>query len=308
MQLSIVIPCYKSSAVLATLVRDIGAAVEGTAGSFEVILVNDCSPDTTWPVIVSLCALDKHVKGLNLRKNVGQHNAIVAGLNYASGEVIVVMDDDLQHSPSDIPLLVGAVRAGQDVCFARFKTLHHTWWKRWGSAFNDLIARVLLKKPKDIYLSPFKAISREVRNQIVLYKGPFTYLDGLILLATSQLASVDVQHHDRLGSAGNYTLWKSVALWLSMATSFSVLPLRVASLLGGLVGCSGILLGVGAFVLKISGIEDIPVGWTSLIVVSLLVGGAQLLALGLIGEYLGRTYLSINGFPQYSVKDRVNVD
>ena len=308
MQLSIVIPCYKSSAILPTLVRDIGAAVEGVASSFEVILVNDCSPDTTWPVIVSLCEVDERVKGLNLRRNVGQHNAIIAGLNYASGEVIVVMDDDLQHSPSDIPLLAGVVRSGHDVCFARFKTLHHSWWKRWGSRFNDLVARILLKKPKGIYLSPFKALSREIRDQVILYKGPFTYLDGLILLATSQVTSVDVQHHDRLGSAGNYTLWKSIALWLSMATSFSVLPLRVSSFLGGLMGCSGILLAVSAFVLKISGIYAIPAGWTSLIVVFLLVGGAQLLALGLIGEYLGRTYLSINGAPQYSVKDKANID
>jgi polyisoprenyl-phosphate glycosyltransferase len=307
MDMSIVIPVYRSAKILPSLIEQLEAVLTGLTDSYEIILVNDASPDESWHVIDALSRERPAVKGLSLRRNAGQHNAIMAGLNSASGEVIVVMDDDLQHSPRDIPFLYMKVREGYDVCFAKFRQAKHAWWKRLGSRFNDLMARSLLKKPQDIYLSPFKAFSKELRDEVTRYTGPFPYLDGLLLMSTSSMASVEVDHHGRHEGSGNYSFRKSLSLWAKMATSFSVLPLRAAGVAGIVMACVGFLLALAAIGLKILGTIPIPTGWTSLIVIVLVIGGVQLLALGLIGEYLGRAYVRLNNVPQYSIKHRIKL-
>lgn len=306
MNLSIVIPVYRSAKILPILVEQIEAAIAGTI-SYEIILVDDSSPDDSWHVIERISRERSAVKGLSLRRNAGQHNAIMAGLNHAAGDVIVVMDDDLQHSPADIGLLYAKVREGNDVCFAKFRQMKHAWWKRWGSTLNDVMARILLKKPADLYLSPFKAFTKELRDELIRYTGPYPYLDGLIMMATSSVISVEVKHYERHEGSGNYSFRKSISLWGKMATSFSVLPLRVAGFVGVLMALLGFVLAGVAVVLKFLGTVPIPVGWTSLMVVVLVIGGVQLLALGLIGEYLGRAYIRLNNVPQYSVKQKINL-
>ena len=307
-KLSVVIPVFNSARVLPVLVERISAAVAPLVGvSFEIVLVNDASSDDSWKVIQALGRSMPAVKGLSLRRNAGQHNALMAGLNYASGGVVVVMDDDLQHAPEDISLLYSKVIDGYDVCFARFLQLRHAWWKRLGGKFNDFIARILLKKPRDIYLSPFKAFSGSIRGEVIRYTGPFAYLDGLILMNTASMTCVDVRHHDRLEGHSNYTFAKSISLWTKMATSFSVLPLRIAGFVGLGISLCGFCLAALAIVLKIFGRIEIPIGWTSLIVVVLVIGGVQLFALGMIGEYLGRAYVHLNNVPQFSVKETINV-
>lgn len=307
-KLSIVVPVYNSANILPVLVDRIGAAVRPEVGElYEIVLINDASEDNSWTVIGKLAQENRAVKGLCLRRNAGQHNAIMAGLNHAQGDVVVVMDDDLQHAPEDIPLLYSKVKEGYDVCFARFREMHHAWWKRLGSAFNDLAARVLLKKPRDIYLSPFKAFSGAIRAEVIRYTGPFAYLDGLILMNTGSMTCVDVMHHDRKEGRSHYTFAKSVNLWTKMATSFSVLPLRVAGIAGLLMAFCGFAVAAMAVVLKLFSSVAIPVGWTSLIVVVLVIGGVQLFALGMIGEYLGRAYVRLNNVPQYSIREKVNL-
>lgn len=277
------------------------------AGSFEVILVNDNSPDNSWKLLVKLANDYSWLKVLNLRKNVGQHNALMAGLKFSSGERVVLMDDDLQHSPSDISKLMDGLVDGVDVCYARFSNKKHAWWKVLGSRFNDWTAAVLLEKPVGIALSSFKVIKREIVEEIIKYNGPYVYIDGLILSSTSDIRNVDVHHYIRLSGSGNYGLIKSFFLWTKMVTNFSIFPLRIATFIGATFSIIGLLAGIILIALKVSGLIEVAVmGWTSLACLILFIGGCQLLVLGAIGEYLGRTYVHINGKPQYSIREVLN--
>ena len=307
MKLSIVIPVYNSARILPLLVEKISTNLGRAIHPYEIIFVDDMSIDESWQVIKKLGLGNTAVKGINLRKNTGQHNAIMAGLNHAVGDVIVVMDDDLQHPPEEITLLYDKICQGYDVCYGVFEDRHQAWWKKLGSAFNDLVAQLLLKKPKDLYLSPFKAFSSEIRAEVVLYTGPYAYLDGLILMNTSRITTVKVSHHKRHEGLSNYTFCQSLSLWGKMATSFSVLPLRIVSLLGILFSAIGFGISIFVIAIKMSNDEAVPLGWTSLMAVVLIIGGVELIGLGLIGEYLGRAYVRLNNIPQYSVKERVNL-
>ncbi|SEC67966.1 undecaprenyl-phosphate 4-deoxy-4-formamido-L-arabinose transferase [Rhizobiales bacterium GAS188] len=302
--LSIVIPVYRSAPILPKLTATISEALGDT--EYELILVNDCGPDDSWRVIRELAAKDKRVRGINLRRNVGQHNAIIAGLNFASGDIVVTMDDDLQHSPHDIPALCRSLADGYDVCYARFGQRQHARWKSFGSRFNDKLASILLGKPKDIYLSPFRAMSRPVRDEIVKYAGPTVYLDGLILSITRAVTEVRVTHNERLSGDGNYNLRRSISLFLRMFTGFSIAPLRVASLAGAALSGLGFLFAIYLILQRFMS-NALPAGWASILVTSLILGGVQLLALGIIGEYVGRIYMHVSGSSQFVVAGTVNL-
>ncbi len=301
MDLSIVIPVYNSEKILGELLIQIKDNVNFTT-KFELILVNDCSSDNSWDVIQNLATKYKFLKAINLRKNSGQHNAIMAGLNHTKGDIIVMMDDDLQHSPKYIEQLYLKVKSNFDVCYTKFITKQHKGWKILGSKFNDSVANILLNKPKGLYMSSFKAISKEIKNEIIDYDGPYAYVDGLILATTNNITTIIVEHHDRHDGEGNYNLLSSISLWSKMATSFSVLPLRIATFVGFSISIISFILGIYFIFQKLSG-TYIPDGWTSLIVIVLFLGGIQLLSLGIIGEYIGRSYLKLNGKKQYIIKD-----
>ena len=302
-EISVVIPVYGSATILPQLLERIEEALGPNPGQerYEVILVHDCGPDQSWPVIVDLALTRPWLRGIDLRRNAGQHNAIMAGLGLARGRFIVTMDDDLQHAPADIPCLVDALRGGADLCYARFPKKQHALWKRAGSWFNDIVAQWLLKKPPGLYLSPFRAFVSGLSDEVRRYTGPFVYLDGLLLQSTSRIAVVPVEHHPRLDGRSGYSLRKLVSLWLQMATSFSIVPLRLVSLAGASASCFAFLMAVLVMVEKFRN-PGLAVGWTSLIVVILFMGGMQLLALGAIGEYIGRVLLNINMRPQYVVR------
>jgi len=307
--LSVVIPVYGSAPVLAELTRQIADVLTGKLaldGRFEIIFVNDCGPGDSWSVIRGLAADRGYVKGIALRKNAGQHNAIMAGLHYAAGDVILMMDDDLQHSPADIPLLYAKIVEGYDVCYAEFRSRSHAAWKVLGSAFNDRVAQFLLKKPRGLYLSPFKAIRAEIRDELVKARGPNVYLDGLILTVTGNFATVTVDHHARHCGTSGYSFSRSVSLWLKMATNFSITPLRLATFIGLMFSLMGFLLAAWLAFERLAN-NNVPQGWTSLAVIVLFMGGIQLLALGAIGEYLGRVFLTLNNRPQFVVASTLNL-
>jgi undecaprenyl-phosphate 4-deoxy-4-formamido-L-arabinose transferase len=303
-ELSVVVPTYGGQRTLPVLVDRLRKALDGQ--SFEIILVHDCGPDDSWATISELAKADDRIRGINLRKNFGQHNAVMAGLNYARGDAIVTMDDDLQHSPDDIGALREKLNEGYDVCYARFTSRKHASWKVFGSKVNDWLARLLLGKPKGIYLSPYRCLSRGIRDELVKFKGPSVYVDGLINAITDNIASVDVAHQERSKGESQYTFRKSISLLLKMATSGSIFPLRLASLLGLLTSFVGFVL---ALVFAIQRIEDptLPIGWASLIVTSLFLGGVQLLALGILGEYIGGLFLRVDARPQYVIAETANV-
>jgi undecaprenyl-phosphate 4-deoxy-4-formamido-L-arabinose transferase len=301
LDLSIVIPVYNSESILPELLTQIDKSIDFIE-EFELILVNDNSPDNSWNIISELSEKYSFLKAINLRKNSGQHNAIMAGLNLAKGNVIIMMDDDLQHSPEYLNKLYNKIISGTDVCYTAFPEKKHKGWKILGSKFNDLVASILLDKPKGLYMSSFKAVSKEIKDEIITYDGPYVYLDGLILNATNNIAVLEVEHKERFDGDGNYNLIRSVSLWSKMATSFSVLPLRVATFIGLTISILSFLVGIYLVLLKLM-TNSAPEGWTSLMVVVLFLGGIQLLSIGIIGEYVGRSYLKINRKKQYIIKE-----
>jgi len=301
---SIVVPVYRSEAILPHLVAKVQEAMADSGLRYELILVNDVSPDGSWEVIKQLAARHAFVRGVCLSKNVGQHNATMAGLGQVRGEVVIVMDDDLQHPPQAILNLVGSIRSGHDVCYTRYANRQHAAWKKIGSWFNDRVATVLLNKPAGLYLSSFKAMHRRVADEVVKYDGPYAYVDGLILDVTRNIDVLTIEHQARLVGEGNYNLRRSLSLWLKMATSFSVVPLRFATVLGLSITALSVIVGVAIILRKLSH-PDLASGWASLIVTILFVGGIQTFCLGLLGEYLGRAYLKINKKPQFVIREKI---
>ena len=304
LDLSIVIPVYGSAGILPKLIEEIEKSMTkiNLLESFELILVNDASPDESWANIVQLAKMKPYIKGINLRKNAGQHNSVMAGLTYVSGKYVVIMDDDLQHPPEVINSMLDELRRGYDVCYTRYGNRRHIWWKKAGSAFNDRVAALLLDKPKNLYLSSFKAMRGELAAEIVKYDGPYTYIDGLILSITNSLTSIDIEHRARLEGQSTYTLRKLISLWMKMATSFSILPLRLATYAGFFLAACSLLVFVFVIVTKISNPGFSP-GWASLMATILFIGSVQTLCIGMIGEYLGRTYLKLNKKPQFTVRE-----
>ncbi|NYT63477.1 glycosyltransferase [Alcaligenaceae bacterium] len=302
LKLSIVVPVYRSAAILPVLVQQIEAAMikEELAEVFEIILVNDAGPDNSWHVIQSLAATHNFVRGINLRKNAGQHNAIMAGLNHVRGRIVAIMDDDLQHPPSALGDIVRALENGHDVCYTKYLNRQHAWWKQAGSRFNDCVATLLLSKPKGLYLSSFKGMRREIAEEIIKYDGPYTYIDGLILDVTESFTTVEIAHQARYDGESNYNFRRLLSLWLKMATSFSILPLRIATYVGFIL--SALSLFMVAFVIVAKMLHpEFPPGWASLIAVILFIGGVQTLCIGMVGEYLGRTYLKLNHRRQFII-------
>lgn len=305
-EVSVVIPVYGSAGILPALVERLDAVLAGAADGHEVILVHDSGPDDAWAVITGLARTRPWLRGLDLRRNAGQHNAVMAGLGQAAGRYVVTMDDDLQHDPGDIPRILDVLRGGADLVYVQFEARKHALWKRLGSGFNDLVARWLLKKPRGLYLSPFRGMASPVAREVLRYEGPFVYIDGLLLQSTRNIATIEAPHHARSDGRSGYSLRKSISLWLQMATSFSVIPLRLVSVAGILA--SGVGFALTIVILLESLWRPVSVaGWKSLMLTVLFLGGVQLLALGVIGEYVGRVLLSINRRPQYVVRDGVNL-
>lgn len=305
LKLSIVVPVYRSATILPVLVQQIQQVMikEGLPGAFEIILVNDAGPDNSWYVIQSLAATHDFVRGINLRKNAGQHNAIMAGLNHVRGRIVAIMDDDLQHPPSALGDIMRALENGHDVCYTKYLHRKHALWKQVGSRFNDYVATLLLDKPKGIYLSSFKAMRREIVEEIIKYDGPYTYIDGLILDVTRSITSVNIPHQARYEGESNYGLRRLLSLWLKMATSFSIIPLRFATYAGFALAAVSLFMVVFVIVAKILHPDFAP-GWASLIAVILFIGGVQTLCIGMIGEYLGRTYLKLNRRRQFVIGNK----
>lgn len=308
--LSIVIPVYNSQGILPVLLARMNEALPRflPVGAYEVILVEDCGPDNSWQVICEACQRYEWLRGIRLRKNVGQHGAMMAGLRQTRGKVVVTMDDDLQHAPEDIERLYRTILEGRDLCYAEFGSKQHAAWKVLGSRFNNWTAEKLIDKPQGLHISSFKAIAGEVVREIIKYEGPYVYVDGLLFMVTRNAVNITVQHHERFEGKGNYGFFSSLFLWTKMATNFSVMPLRIASFMGFGFAASGLLFALYLIWVRFqAGAPEVP-GWYALIVVVLVLGGIQMVALGTIGEYLGRSYVSINRKPQFTVKEQCGFD
>lgn len=304
-EISVVIPVYKSEKCIPELTKQISDALKDF--NWELILVNDCSPDNSWTEIKKVAAENNNITGINLRKNGGQDLAILAGLNHAKGKWIVIMDDDLQHSPYDIPKLYTQAQKGFDVVYADFKQKKQKLWKNLGSWLNGKVSEITLGKPKGIYLSPFKIISGSVVKEMCKLNNLFPYIDGLIFQVTKNITQINIEHHKREYGKSNFTLVKSMQVFFRMMFGFSTFPLNFATYIGFFSSTMGFVLAIYFLVKFLLGLEPLT-GWTSLIMVILILGGLILLALGIIGKYIGQMYLTINNSPKYIVKETVGYE
>jgi len=301
---SIVIPVYNAGASIKTLVERLHEEL-GSRFDLEIVLVDDSSFDNSAEVCTALTEQYRWVRLVQLARNFGEHNAVMAGLNYCSGDYAVIMDDDFQNPPTEVTKLLDRLQEGHDVAYSYYETKRHAPFRNLGSWFNNAVASVMIKKPWGLYLSSFKAINRFVINEVIKYRGPYPYVDGLILRTTRNYATQLVRHDVRREGRSNYTLRKLVRLWLNMFTNFSILPLRVASIAGFAFAVLGVVLAVVFLIEKLAN-PNLPAGWASTIVILLIISGVQLFALGMIGEYLGRLFLKDSGSPQFVVRKTKN--
>lgn len=304
-KISIVIPVFRGENTIGPLVdrlfHELGDAL------IQVVLVNDGSPDDS-----DRACREVQIKFrgrcvyIRLARNFGEHNAVMAGMAKSIGDYTVIMDDDFQNPPEEVLKLVRHALSHQcDVVYSQYSKKNHRLWRNLGSRLNNLVATVLLKKSHDLYLSSFKCMNRWLVIEILKYKGPYPYIDGLILQRTFRIGTVEVRHDRRLEGLSNYTLRKLISLWLRVFVNFSVIPLRISTVVGLVMSMLGALLGSAVVIERISN-PEIPVGWASLVVVVVLFSGVQLVMLGLIGEYLGRLFLTVNGTPQYTIREELS--
>ena len=305
-KVSIVIPVYNGGNSIERLVAELIQELADTY-SLEIVLVNDCSPDHSEKVCRSLAfKYSTIVSFYSLATNVGEHNAVMAGLNQTTGDFAVIMDDDFQNPVSEVIRLIDfALASEHDVVYTYYECKEHSNFRNMGSKFNDKVANLMLKKPKDLYLSSFKLINRFLIDEVIKYNLPFPYIDGLILRTTSNIGKLQVLHQQRKEGQSNYTFRKLVSLWLNMFTNFSILPLRISVFVGFTFSLIGFILGIYVVIEKITN-PNIPLGYSSLIFVISIYAGIQLIAIGMVGEYLGRMFLSQNKKPQFSIRKSYN--
>lgn len=306
MLLSFVVPCYRSAKTLPGLVEEIARAVENDGRwDYEVLLVNDNPPDETWRVISKLAETNPHVHGMTMTRNFGQGSALMAAYRAAKGEVVVGMDDDGQNPPSEVFKLVDALSDTVDVAYGDYaEDKYASLFRMLGSRFNDRMTCWLLHKPKNLYLSSFVAIKHCIVDEMIRYAGPYPYVDGLVLRATAGIVNVPVAHKQRACGRSGYSLGKLTRMWLNGFTAFSVAPLRVVTVGGGLFLCAGLIMTVCIVAEKLRLGSAVNEGWPSLMCLLLIVGGMLMASLGLVGEYVGRVYISLNQAPQYVLQKK----
>ena len=299
---SIVIPVYNAEETIANLAEELIANL-GEEYNLEIVLVNDHSKDTSEQVCIEL--FHKYpgpIKFFSLAKNVGEHNAVMAGLNNVSGDYAVIMDDDFQNPIQEVKRLIDyATQTEYDVVYTYYEKKEHSLFRNLGSKFNDIVANWMLGKPKDLYLSSFKIIRKTLVDEVIKYDLPFPYIDGLVLRSTENIGRFKVKHDARKIGKSGYTFSKLVSLWMNMFINFSILPLRLATLLGFGFAALGFILGIMTIIERLNN-PNLPQGYAFLFVFIAVISGVQLISVGILGEYIGRFFLSHSKKPQYIIR------
>ena len=300
---SFVIPCYRSENTLPAVIEEINSTMKSmTAYSHEIILVNDSSPDGTINTIRELCGKNSNITGVDLAKNFGQHAALMAGMRQAKGDIVVCLDDDGQTPADEVGKLLDKLNEGFDVVYASYGKKKHSLFRNFGSKVNELMTRVMLGKPKELYISSYFAAKRFVVDDMLRYEHSYAYVIGLVLRATKNIANVEVKHRSRTEGTSGYTLKKLLGLWFNGFTAFSIKPLRIATVIGVMCAGGGFLYGIYTIVKRLL-LPDIQAGFSALMSMLVFMGGMIMLMLGLIGEYVGRIYISMNNSPQYVIRE-----
>ncbi len=308
-KISVVVPCYGSENTIEGVVNEIVETISLRSEEFEyeIILVNDHSPDNVFSVIKRLAKSNKRIKGLDLAKNFGQHSALLAGLSFVTGDIIVCLDDDGQTPPNQMFKLIDSLNEDYDVVIAEYAQKKHSFFRNFGSRINDFMARVLLKKPKGLKIMSYFACKRYVVDEVLRYDNPYPYMSGLLLRTTKNIKNVIVEHRDRDRGSSGYNIKKLFSLWLNGFTSFSVIPLRISTYVGVAFSTLGFGYGVYIVINKLLNSET-PIGYSSMMATLLFVSGVLLLMLGMMGEYIGRIFISLNKSPQYVLRQKINIE
>ena len=303
---SIIIPCYRSEGTIEHVVESIRNVFEKeTEYDYQVVLVNDGSPDNTAQVIRTLCQKDSKVCGVDLTRNFGQEAARFAGMPYVCGKYVVYMDDDGQHDPADIFSMIKKIDEGYDVVFAELQNRTGSIFKIVTSKLHQKIGELIGNMPKGIKLSSFIVCNRVIIDAMLQYRSPFPTIGAYFLCVTTKFANVKVSYHEREAGSSGYNLRRLLSLWLRSFTNFSIVPLRAATLLGFLFAGVGGVVAVVSLIRKLLN-PAILLGYTSIIASIYLVGGIMLLLLGLSGEYVGRIYMTVSDKPQYVIRSTIN--
>lgn len=303
---SFVIPCYRSEQTIGGVVEEINSTMADLPQyTYEIILVNDASPDNTFETIRDLCQKQSNICGINLAKNFGQHAALMAGFHYVHGEIVVCLDDDGQTPANEVGKLLNGIEEGADVVYARYAAKQHSAFRNFGSKVNELMTRVMLGKPKELYISSYFAAKRFVVEEMTRYQNPYPYVIGLVLRSTKKIINVEVTHREREIGTSGYTIGKLLNLWFNGFTAFSVKPLRLATVMGIISACAGFLYGIYTVIKKFVN-PDVVVGFSALMAAIVFFGGLILLMLGIIGEYIGRIYISLNNSPQFVIRESID--
>ena len=303
-KVSFVIPCYRSENTLESVILEIKETMKKlNKYAYEIILVNDSSPDNTWKTIEKLGKDNDNITGINLSKNFGQHAALMAGMRESTGDYVVCLDDDGQTPADEVDKLLTALEEGADAVYARYGNKKHSLFRNFGSMANDLMTRVMLGKPKELFVSSYFGVKRFVVEDMLRYQNSYPYVIGLVLRATKNIVNVDVTHREREEGRSGYTLKKLLGLWFNGFTAFSVTPLRIATVIGVFCAFVGFAYGIYVFVRRLID-PNVVVGFSSLMCVILFVGGMLMIMLGLVGEYIGRIYISLNNSPQYVIREK----
>lgn len=305
--ISIIIPCYRSEGTITKVVDEIRNEFCIKADwDYQIILVNDGSPDNTYQVIETICKGDPKVCGVNLSRNFGQEAARFAGMAQVRGDYAVYMDDDGQHLPADIFRLVDKLQEGYDVVFADIQGKRKSVFKAITSKLHGKIAEWIGNKPKGINLSSFIACDGIVVKAAQNYRSPFPSIGAYFLCVTTKFANVQTQYRERMEGESGYNFVKLLSLWLRAFTNFSIIPLRIATFVGTLFAIIGVIVAIFTIINKLIN-PAVAAGFTSILASIYLVGGMILILLGLIGEYIGRTYMTISDKPQYFVRSTINI-
>ncbi|MBP5383859.1 MAG: glycosyltransferase family 2 protein [Lachnospiraceae bacterium] len=306
--ISFIIPCYKSEKTIVHVIDEISETAEKMSiFDYEIICVDDCSPDDVYRKLVEIATTDTHLKVIRFSRNFGQHAGMIAGVQHSKGKVCVFLDDDGQCPLDKLDNLLQPLDAGYDVAMASYGKKKQSKFKNVGSRFNAIVANILIDKPKDIQMTNFIALKRFVADEISRYHGPYPYISGLLFRSSAKVINVPMEERTRMAGGTTYTLRKLVALWVNSFTAFSIKPLRIATIIGGGASIIGVIVAVITVIRKLMN-PAITTGWSSTISVILVLGGLILFVLGIIGEYVGRIYMSINETPQYVIAETCNID
>lgn len=308
--LSFVIPCYRSELTIEKVIDEIMETVSQRAEKYdyEIICVNDCSPDNVLSVLKKLAIENQKIKVIDFSKNMGKHAAVLAGYAYTNGEYVINLDDDFQCPVYELWKLISPLENDDcDFITANYTRKKQSALKNIGSNINMMMAQIMLNKPKGLRFENFSAAKRFIIEEIIKYDKPYPYLEGLICRITNRISVVQMEERNRLDNrSSGFTLHRSISLWLNGFTAFSVKPLRISTILGFVLALIGFIFGVIMVIRKLM-YPAIPAGYTSLIAMQLFIGGVIMIILGLIGEYVGRIYICLNNTPQYVVKETINI-